>query len=182
MPIVELLEDIANPSFAALLAGISVPGQTAVAESLIVIAAAALALRRQWLKAVFMLATSSSLAIIFFIKVATARPRPIPETTDRNWLLFPFEGSSFPSGHAVFYTVFFGMLGYLAWVHLTGYLRWAAVTVCAALILLVGPSRVFLGAHWPSDVVGGYLIGGAWLMVLVGAYDWARSRPASTKE
>jgi len=41
------------------------------------------------------------------------------------------------------------------------------------LIVLIGPSRVFLGAHWASDVVGGYLIGTIWLILLILAYRWA---------
>jgi membrane-associated phospholipid phosphatase len=44
------------------------------------------------------------------------------------------------------------------------------ITICAALIVLIGPSRIFLGAHWASDVTGGYFIGTIWLLVLILAY------------
>lgn len=172
--IAEALEHITNPAFSALMKGISVLGETDIAEALIIIAAAGFALRRRWFKAAFVLATSSSLLMTSSIKAAVARPRPTPAAGDGSGLLRTFD--SFPSGHVVFFIVFFGMLGYLAWGHLRGYLRWACIALCTAMILLVGVSRVYLQAHWPSDVLGGYLIGGAWLIVLAGMYEWATSR------
>jgi membrane-associated phospholipid phosphatase len=56
--------------------------------------------------------------------------------------------------------VFFGLLGYLAASRCQGKpIRWPALVVCGLLVLLVGPSRVYLAAHWPTDVLGGYLLG-----------------------
>ncbi|MCX6021748.1 MAG: phosphatase PAP2 family protein [Chloroflexi bacterium] len=75
--------------------------------------------------------------------------------------------TSFPSGHATQFTVVFGLLAYFASVRLQGRMRRWAVGALLALIVLVGPARVYMGAHWPSDVLGGYLFGGLslWLMV-----------------
>jgi membrane-associated phospholipid phosphatase len=46
----------------------------------------------------------------------------------------------------------------------------------ASLIALIGFSRVFLGVHFATDVVGGFLLGGAWLMVGIALSEWARAR------
>jgi len=63
-------------------------------------------------------------------------------------------------------------------VNFSGRLRVIAITICAALIVLIGRSRIFLGAHWASDVAGGYLIGMIWLFVLILAYQWIVHRNA----
>ncbi len=134
--------------------------------ALMAASAAAFALGRRWLEAVLLVSTISSFEVSSVLKRIVARARPTLEAQD-----------SFPSGHVVVFVVFFGTLGYLAWAHLSGYLRWIVVAACALLIVLVGPSRVYLGAHWPSDVAGGYLIGGIWLLLLLYAYERARPRP-----
>jgi undecaprenyl-diphosphatase len=73
-------------------------------------------------------------------------------------------GYSFPSGHVIQYTTLFGFSFYLVLVvWRTGWLRALVLSVLALLVVLVGPSRVFLGQHWPSDVLGAYLFAGIWL-------------------
>ncbi len=79
---------------------------------------------------------------------------------------------SYPSGHAVYATTFFGILAWFAWRH--G--RRDAAAVLAGLIVAMGPARVLSSAHLPSDVLGGYLLGSAWLLVVLAAYDAARRR------
>lgn len=66
---------------------------------------------------------------------------------------------SFPSGHAMVSLCLFGFLAYLAVIRLEGWRRRAAVAGAVACILMVGMSRVYLGAHYPCDVLGGYLAG-----------------------
>jgi undecaprenyl-diphosphatase len=75
-------------------------------------------------------------------------------------------GFAFPSGHTQTATVTYTALVLVVGWRLSGRLRQARRTTVVAVVVLVvavGLSRVFLGAHWPSDVLGGWLLGGAWV-------------------
>jgi membrane-associated phospholipid phosphatase len=96
------------------------------------------------------------------LKLLIARPRPqhgvIPIYRD-------MLTQSFPSGHVTFYVCYFGFLFFVAYALLKrgSTLRRLALTLTALPVLLVGLSRVYLGAHWPSDTLGAYLWSGVWL-------------------
>jgi membrane-associated phospholipid phosphatase len=71
---------------------------------------------------------------------------------------------SFPSGHVIFATVLFGTTFAIAWiVWPRSLLRNLVLVLLAGLVLLMGPSRIYLGQHWPTDVLGAYCLGGLWL-------------------
>ena len=71
---------------------------------------------------------------------------------------------SFPSGHVIFATVLFGTAFGIVWIVWSGsILRDAVLLLLAALILLMGPSRIYMGEHWPTDVFGAYCLGGLWV-------------------
>ncbi|MCI1696305.1 phosphatase PAP2 family protein [Aneurinibacillus aneurinilyticus] len=76
-------------------------------------------------------------------------------------------GYSFPSGHAMVSAAFYGMLGYLLWINLRERsklkLSWCVVVLTLTLIIAIGISRIYLGVHFPSDVVAGFAAGGAWV-------------------
>jgi len=155
-------------SFEIVMLGVSELGRPLPGMALVACTAALLALLRKRLEAVFVLATVSGPAISYLLKTLTRRARPGPGFDDG--ILSYFGRYSFPSGHVVFFEVFFGFLGHLAFTFLGGVYRWLLVMGCSLPILLVGPSRVFLGAHWASDVAGGYIIGWLWLVVLMAIY------------
>jgi undecaprenyl-diphosphatase len=91
------------------------------------------------------------------IKVGIGRPRPLNTLVN---VFVPVSGNSFPSGHVMFYTVFFGFLFFLAWTRLPASLwRVLALILTSGLIFLIGPSRMYLGAHWLSDVIAAHLLG-----------------------
>jgi undecaprenyl-diphosphatase len=91
------------------------------------------------------------------IKRAVGRPRPLDSLVD---VFTPVQGNSFPSGHVMFYTVFFGFLFFLALTRLPRSIwRAALLAIAGLLIAAIGPSRMYLGAHWLSDVLAAYLFG-----------------------
>jgi membrane-associated phospholipid phosphatase len=169
----EELQEEANPLFNILMQGVSYLGELAIAIALTAIAIVTFAIRRQWLEAIFILATTSSVLLAFVMKELIHRTRPFPIAQNATGLIQSTNQYSYPSGHVLFFVVFFGFFAYLAWIHLAGLARVTVIAICSALIILVGPSRVFLGAHWASDVLGSYIIGTLWLFILILAYQWA---------
>ena len=93
------------------------------------------------------------------LRLIVNRPRPNP-------LLVRMEqkpkGKSFPSGHVVASVTFWGWLFILGLQHLKGQQK-ALLSIPALLMTWIGPARIYSGQHWTSDVLGGYLLGGAWL-------------------
>jgi len=172
------LQEEKNPFFAISMQLISDLGETSIAAVLIGTTMAIFAFRRQWTEAIFMLATTSSALLTFILKDIVHRARPFPIAQNAAGPLQEINQYSYPSGHVLLFVVFFGFLAYQAWIHFSGRMRWMVISICAALILLIGPSRVFLGAHWASDVAGGYLIGTIWLFILILAYQWIVHRNA----
>ena len=107
-------------------------------------------------------ATSAALLQTFF-KYIFERARP-----DQALALITEPTPSFPSGHAVMAVVVYGFVLFALLPH---FKRWRtkifAALLSATFIFLVGFSRLYLGVHWPSDVLGGYLLGGWWLVTMV---------------
>jgi undecaprenyl-diphosphatase len=95
------------------------------------------------------------------LKALFDRPRPdlVPH-------LVEVSNASFPSGHAMNSAVVFLTLGaLLASTHRSRRVRIYLISVAVGLTLAVGFSRVYLGVHWPSDVVAGWCIGAAWAIL-----------------
>jgi undecaprenyl-diphosphatase len=92
-------------------------------------------------------------------------------------------GYSFPSGHAMISMGFFGMI-FAIWAmerKIRGRSLFLPCVLGALLILLIGLSRVYLGVHFPTDIVGGYIAGIIWLVFTVPVIYWrARMKLPST--
>jgi len=77
-------------------------------------------------------------------------------------------GFSFPSGHAMMSFIFYGMLIYLVWLNFRNkFFRLAMTILFTAVFLLIGISRIYLGVHYPSDVLAGFAAGSFWLVACV---------------
>ena len=106
-----------------------------------------------------------SLGFFRLLKVAVDRPRP---TDDLVMVWQHSDTASFPSGHTVSAMILFGLVFYLAPTLVRR--KWAARTVrilSVLLVVMISTSRVYLGAHWPSDVLGGFLFGYLALAMLI---------------
>ena len=136
------------------------------------------------LESIFILLTSTSSILNWIVKRLIKRPRPTKELVT---VVRVINEPSFPSGHVMHYTNFFGLLIYLLATNWrSGKLRNLLILVCTALIALIGPSRVYLGAHWPSDVMAGYIYGGLWFAGLMTVYlrikSWIHPPQGKTPE
>ncbi|QHW33641.1 phosphatase PAP2 family protein [Paenibacillus rhizovicinus] len=81
-------------------------------------------------------------------------------------------GYSFPSGHSMAAFTMYALTVYFLWKHVRyGWLRIIVVSAGSFMIIMIGLSRIYLGVHYPSDVIGGYLISAAWLAASIGGYE-----------
>jgi undecaprenyl-diphosphatase len=123
--------------------------------------------------AFYTLACAGAGALILFWKQLIDRPRPtiVPSLEGA-----PF--ASFPSGHSAYAVACFGFLLFLLWRHTRAalWLKVAATLAGVVLVTLIGASRIYLAAHFPSDVAGGLLLGAPWLLVVAVLYErWSRA-------
>jgi len=145
------------------------------------LAIAGLLIRRDWRRAgMFAALIVIEEMLTPILKGWVARPRP-PFPQD-SLILADY---SFPSGHAVLAAAFYSMVAYLGWTYIrTAWQKWSIVTLSVGLILMVGLSRVYLGVHYVTDVVGGWLVGvGLFLLVwFVGETRFIHRRSAETTD
>lgn len=121
-------------------------------------------LRRQWFRAAILMGgLAAAEAFSYAAKYAFGRPRP-----PLNQAIVIEESPGFPSSHALLGVVFYGLLAYLVFRYVKSWRTKVAVVLSAVFtVVMIGLSRVYLGVHWPSDVLGGYLIGTWWLALLL---------------
>ncbi|MDQ2718122.1 MAG: phosphatase PAP2 family protein [Chloroflexota bacterium] len=168
MGITQLLQGRRNTWFRRFMLAISEIGFPKIAVPTTLGVAGIFWALRFRLEAIFVLLSSSSNILNWLVKRLIKRPRPTQELVS---VVRVINEPSFPSGHVMHYTNFFGLLIYfLATNWPSGRLRNTIIAACSGLIGLIGPSRVYLGAHWPSDVAAGYLYGGLWFGGLMALY------------
>jgi undecaprenyl-diphosphatase len=126
---------------------------------IVVVAALFLTLTQHKYSAILLLvATSGGLALNGILKLGFDRPRPsifVPAVHTVS--------SSFPSGHAMSSAIVYGTVAYLAArLHRRRWARWVVMMFALIVIVLISFSRMYLGVHYPSDVLAGVVIGLAW--------------------
>lgn len=108
------------------------------------------------------------------IKLLVGRARPAADLVN---VIGQLGDYSFPSGHVLYFTAFFGFLAFLTFtlVKPAGW-RWPLLVIFGGMIVLIGPSRIYEGQHWASDVLAAYLLGTIWLAIMVYLYRWGKAR------
>ncbi|TLF77519.1 phosphatase PAP2 family protein [Nocardia cyriacigeorgica] len=142
-------------------------GGTIAMWSAAILACAVLAKRRQWPEVTLVAVTGAGSALLIpLLKSVIDRERP--PVADR---LVTVTSHSYPSGHALGSAVVVGVIAavVIATLHRPGP-RSAVAAAAATFVVLVGLSRVYLGVHWPTDVLAGWTIGLLWLTIMLTGY------------
>jgi undecaprenyl-diphosphatase len=148
---------------------VSIFGQPTVAIATVLVMSVVFLLFSHHREAVFLLFTFPADGIGYLIKDIVNRPRP---NQDLVYIISTAPGSSFPSNHVIHYVVFFGFL-FVAMFFANRLPKWLRIFIgicCIGLIFFVSVSRVYLGVHWPTDVIGGYLVGFILLAIILYFY------------
>jgi len=171
-----------SPAWVGLARVVTEAGSTAVVWPVIAVAATVFprtAGGARWLvRAAVAGGAAAGIGARLLLSEVLRRPRP----PGADWLVVA-GGYSFPSGHTTAATIGSGLLAWAVTRHLRRRAARAAVWAAAAVWAVgVGVSRVVLGVHWPLDVVGGWLLGAAWLTgmaMMLAAIPGERSDPDS---
>lgn len=163
------LHGIASPGLDALMNAVTAMGSSLVIAPIFVVVVAWSVWRRRFGAALFLsVASAGSLLLQEAMKLWFERPRP-----KLDWAQV-LPDYSFPSGHTMNSVIFYVTLALIIWSMFRRPVGLVALAVAIVLALGVGVSRVYLGYHYLTDVVGGLLAGIAWLLVVGAAF---RARP-----
>jgi len=168
-----LVHDLASPRLTTLMRAASLYGGPAVLVPAGLVAAVAFGFKGWRRGALLVVVTLAGAGLLnWLLKFSFARVRPA------SFFDYPLPGSpSFPSGHALYAASVFGGLAVLLAARIRNRLLQLVIWLVAiSLILLVGLSRVYLGVHYPSDVVAGYAVGIIWVTTVAFGDRLARHR------
>lgn len=139
---------------------------TTIGQPVVLVAGATLFIVQNWQSqprlAASMIAGLAAMVVCALLKHFIHRTRPDTLYVSRMY----FKSASFPSGHAFGAAVIFGLLAYLA-AHYTPPWQYIACSFLGILIISIGVSRIYLGAHYPSDVLAGWILGGLTVVAIV---------------
>jgi membrane-associated phospholipid phosphatase len=152
-----------GPGFTGLMQDISLLGSRGAVLAAVAVIVLGLLLRKRWQDtALLLLAYGGGEMTVSLVKSYCQRPRPAAP-------LVLVHGYSFPSGHAFNIVLLCGFITYLLWpVWRRAWARGLTLAAALCLIVLVGFSRIYLRVHWLDDVLAGYAVGLAWLLISKG--------------
>jgi undecaprenyl-diphosphatase len=147
------------------------PPQVLIIEFVLVAALFATGLRWESIGALFV---AGNAPLSTLIKLMVMRPRPGADLVE---VTGQISSSGFPSGHVLAATTICGYLAFLAFTLLKpSWHRTLIVGLLVLFVLLMGCSRIYLGQHWFSDVIGAYLLGSLYLALTIKFYRWGKQR------
>ena len=112
----------------------------------------------------------TNLAIITILNQLLKRILQRPRPTE--YRIIEESGYSFPSGHSMISMAFYGYLIYLIYKYVENKnVKWILISLLSVLICLIGISRIYLGVHYTSDVLGGFLISISYLVIYISAVN-----------
>lgn len=141
-----------------LMRVISIPGTLPFSAIMILSIACIFLVYKRKRESLFIVLTGLSGFISHSLKIIIDRPRPTDSVVR---IIEVAKNQSFPSGHVLFYVVFFGFLAVLMNQLASIYkpIRLTVSTICMFFIFTIPLSRIYLGAHWFTDVLGGFMLG-----------------------
>ncbi|MCM3341400.1 phosphatase PAP2 family protein [Paenibacillus sp. MER TA 81-3] len=175
LAVTDTVRSVASPSFTEFVTIITHLASSHIIIPIALVLAAVLAfiLKRRWDAMSLFIALIGSSLFNEVMKHLIQRARPADW---EHWV--QASGYSFPSGHSMVSMSFYGMLGYIIWLHLKEQGKPAAYVLVLTLLLIVciGLSRIYLGVHFVTDVIAGYAAGAAWLLACIYAMQWLKGR------
>ncbi|MFT8321568.1 MAG: phosphatase PAP2 family protein [Bacillus sp. (in: firmicutes)] len=170
--IISFIQSYVSGTLTMIMVAISFIASIKWIVSIIILLAGILCWKKKWALALFLVSTSGLGALLNKgLKLFFKRERPdiLPLVVEQSY--------SFPSGHSMGSMLFYGSLAYII-IHLakTTKIKVTAVFGMAILILCIGISRIYLGVHFPTDVLGGYSIGLAFLFLCILCFRYYEGR------
>lgn len=169
MELSQEIQENKNPVFDSFMKFVSWWGINEIAIASIILAAFFFMIKKMYREALFIVLTAITSILNFGLKILVARPRP---TDDLVNIFERAHNNSFPSGHTAHYVTFFGFLLVLI-LRLRNMYQWIRFVLAVfflTLIISVPFSRIYLGVHWFTDVLAGFLLGFIILAVLLYFY------------
>ena len=155
-----LILNLRQPALTELFKDITMLGESRVIVLLVLVVSIFLYQKNQKQRiAELWLTVAGSVGFTYLLKIVFDRPRPADA-------LVLETSASFPSGHATVAMAFYGFIIYLLLKQTSKKINRILIGLCGALIITaIGFSRLYLGVHYLSDVLVGYLVGGLWLLI-----------------
>ena len=152
------VQETQNPFLDSFMIAVSLPGNMPYSVITVLSVAAVFLVLRYKREALFIVLTMLSGLVSTLVKLLINRPRPsepLVRVISKNLQ------QSFPSGHVMFYVIFFGFITLLMYQlkSIPRFVRILVAVISLVMIFLVSVSRIYLGAHWFTDVLGGFLLG-----------------------
>lgn len=176
-PIIDFVQGAESPGLTSIMKMFTAIGSTTTVALLALLTLGLLLWKKHRAQAVLFVAAIGGTGILNqVLKIIFKRERP-----DFNRLI-DIGGYSFPSGHTMMAFSLYTILAYIIWRNVRNTWGRVAITTLAVLmIVMIAVSRIYLGVHFPSDIVGGVLASSVWLFASIAMYQRFQRKNGSIK-